>query len=462
MAAVTQAPATRYLENAMKLVPQTRAPLRHLFPALTSTFTDVRPGTGWLVAFTNYEFPVHGQGTISFTFKTAQPFRIVLGSQKNVEGTLLVLEVGLEKTALRRDNGNDPSGVIAQTTAKKALLEPDAAISYWVSLDYLNARVRFGKGEMLPQLVAFEAPLPVTPTPPAALPVGATAKARREAHKQAATEAAGDYKNLRYIGLATQAGTLLPVALSHLLWPAPVVLAPPPVLVSSERITLDMIARNEATVVASLPDACKVLYGNVAGPAIALDTPEFPDFSTAINHSIVTPGCICYEKLKQKANEFGKSEPDETYLRITIGPNQGDSPGSPYVLEIWPGNHYSPIHDHGEACAVIKVLHGDIWVELYPELSPAITQYFTEAVFHKGEVTYLTPEYYQVHKLVNRNPPGNMTATIQCYRYPDNDTVHWEYFDYIDGDETKRFTPNSDWEFLEFRALIRAEWAKVN
>ncbi|PMS16653.1 hypothetical protein C0Z18_22710 [Trinickia dabaoshanensis] len=446
----------------MKLVPRTRAPLQQLFPTRVSEPIGSSSGSQWPVAFTNYEFPVLGQGTISFTFKTDQPFRIVLASQKDVDGTLLVLEVGLQKTALRRDNGTGQAGVIAETTAPKALIDPGVAISYWLSLDYLNARVRFGKGEMLPQLVVFEAPLPLSPAPAPTLPAGATAKARREAHKKAAIEAAGDYKNLRYIGLAAHTETSLPVALAHLLWPLPVVLAPPPVLVPSDRITLDMIARNQAAAIASLPNACQVLYGNVAGPAVELDTPEFPDFSAAINYSIVTPGCICYEKLKEKAGEFGKSEPDETYLRITIGPNKGDSPGSPYVLEIWPGNHYSPIHDHGEACAVIKVLHGDIWVELYPELSPSVTDYFTEAVFHQGEVTYLTPEYYQVHKLVNRNPPGNMTATIQCYRYPDNDTIHWEYFDYIDGDQIKQFTPNSDWEYLEFRALIRAEWAKVN
>lgn len=446
----------------MKLVPRTRAPLQQLFPTRMPEAVSASADSAWPVAFTNYEFPVRGQGTISFTFKTDKPFRIVLGSQKNLDGALLVLEVGLQKTALRRDNGTAQEGVIAETTAKKALLDPGISISYWLSLDYLNARVRFGKGEMLPQLIVFEAPLPIAPASAPALPVGATAKARREAFKQAAIEAAGDYKNLRYIGLATQAGTPLPVALGHLLWPLPVVLAPPPVLVPSDRITLDMIARNHATVAASLPPACQVLYGNVAGPAVELDTPDFPDFSAAINYSIVTPGCICYEKLKEKAGEFGKSEPDETYLRITIGPNKGDSPGSPYVLEIWPGNHYSPIHDHGEACAVIKVLHGDIWVELYPELNPSVTDYFTEAVFHQGEVTYLTPEYYQVHKLVNRNPPGNMTATIQCYRYPDNDTIHWEYFDYIDGETIKQFTPNSDWEYIEFRALIREEWAKVN
>lgn len=448
----------------MTQIPQTRAPLRRLFPADESVYrpADIPADSSWPVAFTNYEFPVGGQGTISFTFKTDQPFRIVLGSEKTLDGTLLVLEVGLEKTTLRRDNGTDAAAVIAETSATKALIDSGTAISYWMSLDYLNARVRFGKGEMLPQLVVFEAPLPITPPSPPALPIGTTAKARREARERAASQAAGDYKNLRYIGLASRASTPRPVALAHLLWPLPVVLAPPPVLVSSERITLETIARNEATVIANLPDACQVLYGNVAGPEIELDTPDFPDFSAAIDYSIITPGCICYEKLKEKATEFGKNDPDETYLRITIGPNRGDSPGSPYVLEIWPGKHYSPIHDHGEACAVIKVLHGDIWVELYPELSPKITDYFTEAVFHKGDVTYLTPEYYQVHKLVNRNPPGNMTATIQCYRYPDDDTVHWEYFDYLDGDTIKHFTPNSDWEYIEFRALIRAEWAKVN
>lgn len=456
----------------MALIPQTRAPLKPLFSTESSPIaaqaaqaapSDGAPAPGWPVTFTDYAFPVRGQGTISFTFNTEHPFRIVLGSQKNLDGALLVLEVGLTRTVLRSNNGIGQTGVIADTTDKKALLDPGSTISYWLSIDYLNARVRFGKGEMLPQLVVFEAPLPVVPpldTP--ALPGNASAKAKREAKARTARAAAGVYQDLRYIGLAAPADEPLPKALAHLLWPLPVVLAPPPTLVSSERITLDMIARNEATVIESLPDACQVLYGNVAGPAIELDMPDFPDFAKAINYSIVTPGCICYEKLKEKASEFGSYDPEETYLRITIGPNQGDSPGSPYVLEIWPGQHYSPIHDHGEACAVIKVLHGDIWVELYPELNPSVTDYFTEAVFHQGDVTYLTPEYYQVHKLVNRNPPGNMTATIQCYRYPDDDTVHWEYFDYIDGDQIKRFTPNSDWEYLAFRALIREEWAKVN
>ncbi|KAF9915971.1 hypothetical protein FBU30_001610 [Linnemannia zychae] len=417
------------------LAPDTRRTEQQVFP---TDVPSLLPGTIWPVRFTTYEFYVKGQGTISFTIKTDKPFRIVLGSEKSLDGKLLVLEVGLEKTVLRRDNGMEQASVIAETTDPKALLNPGTEISYWLSLNYLDARVRFGKGEMLPKLVVFEVMPPSDPT--------------------IRSEVSANYKKLRYIGLANKQGEP-PVPSEHRLWSLPVVLAPPPVLVPSDRITLEMIARNEATVVACLPDACQILYENVAGPDIKLDTPDFRDFSAAINYSIVTPGCICFEKLKEKAEEFGKYDLKGTYLRITMGPNQGDSPGSPYVLEIWPGQHYSPIHDHGKACAVIKVLHGDIWVQLYSQLNPKITDPFTEEVFHQGDVTYLTPDYYQVHKLINRNPSGNMTATIQCYRYPDDSTVHWEYFDYLDGEKVKNFTPDSDWEYLQFRDLIRKEWA---
>ncbi len=42
-------------------------------------------------------------------------------------------------------------------------------------------------------------------------------------------------------------------------------------------------------------------------------------------YSINTEGALLHSKLKTKA-----------YLRITMGPGRGESPGIPYVLEIWP------------------------------------------------------------------------------------------------------------------------------
>ncbi|MEA2665935.1 MAG: hypothetical protein QOI11_2879 [Candidatus Eremiobacteraeota bacterium] len=425
----------------MGLAFRTRKPLPSLFAA-APLGAPALDGTSGGEVYTEYVFPVAGQGTISFTIAADGPFRIVLNDEKVPAGPdhpVIVLDMGVTATTFRNRNDDSPASVIAMTSDPRALLMPGVAIPYWFSLDTNNRRLRFGKGEMLPQLTLLEANLPPKPDP--------------------TTNCADPYAyiaNLRYVALA---GTPLPQPSAHFLWPVPVTVGLPGLVVPSDAITLEDIATNRCTVSASLDQAAQVLYGTVAGRGIQLDTPDFPDFSAAIDYSIMTPGCWCYKTLEAKADEFGKPNPDETYLRITIGPNQGDSPGSPYVLEIWPGGHYSPIHDHGDAAAIIKVLHGTIWVELYPELSPAVLDYYAEAVFEQGEVTFLSPQFYQIHKLINKNPAGYMTATIQCYRYPATDTAHYEYFDYIAEDDTiQHFTPNSDCEFLAFKEIVRQEW----
>jgi hypothetical protein len=426
----------------MALAFRTRKPLQSLFAAPLAVAESGNAGAAGAEVYTEYVFPVAGQGTVSFTIAADGPFRIVFSDEKSPIGPdhpAIVLDMGIGATAFRNRNDDSPESVIATTSDPRALLAPGVSIPYWFSLDTINRTLRYGKGEMLPQLTLLEAKLP--PAPPAGSnqldPYAYIAK-------------------LRYVGLA---GTPLPQPSAHFLWPVPVTVGLPGLVVPSDAITLEDIATNRCTVSSSLDEAAQVLYGTVAGRGIQLDTPDFPDFSAAIDYSIMTPGCWCYKTLEAKADEFGSPNPDETYLRITIGPNQGDSPGSPYVLEIWPGGHYSPIHDHGDASAIIKVLHGTIWVELYPELSPAVLDYYAEAVFERDEVTFLSPQFYQIHKLINKNPAGHMTATIQCYRYPATDTAHYEYFDYISEDDTiQQFTPNSDSEFLAFKEIVRKEW----
>lgn len=425
----------------MALALHTRKPLQSLFAAPLAA--GALGGAGTREVYTEYVFPVAGQGTVSFTIAADGPFRIVFNDEKSPaepNHPAIVLDLGISATTFRNRNDDSPESVIASTTDPRALLAPGLSIPYWFSLDTNNRKLRFGKGEMLPQLCLFEVTLPPAPPP------GSNA-----------FDPYAYIAKLRYIGLG---GTPLPQPSAHFLWPVPITVGLPGLVVPSDAITLDDIAANRCTVSANLDEAAQVLYGTVAGRAIQLDTPDFPDFSAAIDYSIMTPGCWCYETLASKATEFGgKPNPAETYLRITIGPNQGDSPGSPYVLEIWPGGHYSPIHDHGDAAAIIKVLHGTIWVELYPELSPAVLDYYAEAVFEAGEVTFLSPQFYQIHKLINKNPAGHMTATIQCYRYPATDTAHYEYFDYIGEDDTiQHFTPNSDCEFLAFKEIVRKEW----
>jgi hypothetical protein len=210
---------------------------------------------------------------------------------------------------------------------------------------------------------------------------------------------------------------------------------------------------------ANLSTMGQKLYRCISGRRFVLDDREFPDFSKAIEYSIATPGCWCNTTLKKKATEFNKDKPNfaETYLRITLGQNNGESPGIPYVMEIWPAGHYSPVHNHGGADAVIRVLHGSIHVSLFPYLA-ASEPPFAVTRFKEGDVTWISPTLNQIHQL--KNVDKKTCVTIQCYMYETEDTAHYDYFDYVDdGGKIDPYEPDSDMDFLAFKALMRQEWA---
>lgn len=398
--------------------------------------------------FLDRPMPVVGQGVVSFSLTTRASFRILLTARDgDTSGDVIALEVDEKGARFLRRDSDDPDFVLANTDKPGAGLDVDAEMSYWLSLDSQNRRLRYGKGYAQAQLTLLQWDYPPGPDPeeidPRKLPYAWTGDLQ--------------FVALRYDPAATQPGT------QYELSPTPVVRDLPAVIVSDQAVSLEDLARGNVTVVANLSEGCRVLYANVAGADIQLDTPDFPDFSDAINHSILTPGCVCYELLKKKEAEFGKPNPRGTYLRITLGDNLGSSPGIPYVLEIWPGQNYSPIHNHAGADAVIKVLHGRIQSRWFAALSAEYVDYYEKAELHAGQVTWLSPGYYQTHQLFNPMPVGHMCATLQCYRYPATDRVHDEYFHYLSEVapgiyEIKKFYPNSDMGFLDFKAAVRAEW----
>ena len=122
-------------------------------------------------------------------------------------------------------------------------------------------------------------------------------------------------------------------------------------------MTLFDIDQNKYMLSASLPGAAKELYENIKN--IELDFPNDPicPLSDAIRYSLDTPGKHLYKILEKKRKEGDFSGSDEVYIRVTCGPEQATGPGIPYVLEIWPKQCKSPIHNHGGACAVIKVIN---------------------------------------------------------------------------------------------------------
>jgi predicted metal-dependent enzyme (double-stranded beta helix superfamily) len=232
---------------------------------------------------------------------------------------------------------------------------------------------------------------------------------------------------------------------------------------STEELTMDVIAEGSVLPVASLSPTAQQLYYTIAGKNFILNTSDFPEFTQAIEHSIATQGCWCYERLKQKATEFDKDKPNpsETYLRITLGENNGESPGIPYVMEIWPVGHFSPIHNHGGASAVIRVLNGSIQVSLFPFLSEDVVEPFGKVVFRKGDVTWISPTLNQVHQLKNLETNKDTCITIQCYMYEQDDKRHYDDFDYREeGKPIQQFEPDSDMDFVEFKKTMKKEWAQ--
>jgi len=232
-----------------------------------------------------------------------------------------------------------------------------------------------------------------------------------------------------------------------------------PLLVkSTNELTMDDIAKNDYLPESNLSLMSQKLYNCVSGKKFILE----PDFIEAIEYNIRTPGCWCYNKLLEKSTEFDPKKPNllETYLRITLGQNNGESPGIPYVMEIWPPNHYSPIHNHGGANAIIRVLNGTINVNLYSFLceDEEGIEPFNNVDFIKDNITWISPTLNQVHQLRNIDQE-NTCITVQCYMYDTEDKDHYDYFDYI-GDKGKKykFEPDSDMDFVKFKELMFEQW----
>ena len=227
-----------------------------------------------------------------------------------------------------------------------------------------------------------------------------------------------------------------------------------PIVKDSKTLTLDDLDSDKFTFSSSLPDVCQELYNNVV--SCTLDSPNDPyPLSDAIEYSINTEGMTLNTTLKNK-HEF--DNPDQIYLRVTLGPNRGKSAGIPYVLEIWPKACGSPIHNHGNCYAVINVIHGAIDIEVYnKQASDTDAKHIMKFTAHKGQQTWISPNWFQTHKLWNSTP--TYTATIQCYQYSKADTTNWPYFDYVSDDNTiDEFLPNSDFKFHEMKKIVMQEY----
>lgn len=377
------------------------------------------------------ELPVKGQGTLAFAVADNKaPFVLTFGSAM-AGAPVLRWEVDAGGARLSEYRGEQWQQ--RAVFGPEAGLDPEPACSYWFSVDGSNRALIYGKGEMRLGTAVGKWDFPPKP--------------------EKGDDPYGWVRQVSFVALEAE------LAEDAEMWRDPVVVDPPMYVVGHDQIGMDDIGAGIVTVPANLSQRCQQLYDAVAGAMFQLDTPDFRHFADAIAASIDNPAGWCAWKLRQKAQagEFGP-DPTATYLRITLGRSQGESPGIPYVMEIWPSGHHSPIHDHAGADAVIRVLHGQIKVSLYPMLSQHHETPFAVKRFDKGDVTWISARLNQIHKLENDHP--DPCITIQCYMYDLTNEVHWPYFDFIGGEGIGLYDPDSDADFDWFKARMREEWLK--
>lgn len=358
---------------------------------------------------------VHGQGVL--IFNSAAPSATLTIYEAGNTNTLQIEFTDTAITAFQMPEGRR----LIDTTNNKGI-QPDTP--YWFSLDAQNTQIFAGVGEARMENALY----------------------RYKLNDKAALE------RFTHILLSP---TLTPIRLLRdpITGQAPLIIRP------TDDLTMDDIASGQIVAKSHLSPVAQKLFNSVSGVRFTLNDPTFPEFSQAIEYSIANPNGWCNKRLAEKSREFDKDHPNllETYLRITIGQNNGESPGIPYVMEIWPPQHYSPIHNHGGANAIIRVLHGNINVALYSHLANDV-QPFAITNFAENDITWLSPTLNQVHKLTNI---GTETCiTIQCYLYDNEDNDHYDYFDYLDGEgRVQQYEPDSDMDFAIFKALMKQEWA---
>ena len=436
---------------------------------------------------------LHGQGVLIFNILRKSSFEIVIRSEKSKNNTEWIsLEIQEKKARFKL--GGRVVQVLAEKYEEGVGFNPVEVTSYWFSFNRDTLVLKYGKGYFMEEttLLSFDFL--------AGLTIEEQVKKRDKmeylfgAHIKKLAELYDvlpcniltniyalqmiEGKSMQsYIETSTAEQDVLPNLSSNALQllksrqgehyiniardiisvenkvdhcPYPLVVNWPFAVLDSSNLSLFKLDKNDYIFSASLPAECLELYSNVLATNVDLDwTPNHRKykFSDALRYNLETEGKMLYNKLKEK---------NLKYLRITLGSSHGNSPGIPYVLELWSKNNGSPVHSHGNSFGVIKVLFGGIRIEVYnKDMKTKIKEFNVQ----KGDITWMSPYWYQTHRLFNDT--NDFCATIQCYKYGREDKVRWPSFSYVkEGDCIAEFLPNSDFTFTEVNRIVLDEYTE--
>ena len=464
------------------------------------------------------EFPLEGQGTLLFTLNRSTPFDIYISPQKPANPNLTPGYLGLQicqdgalfvlsKPSKHFDFSDEK--ILDSTSNFEDGYVPDCITTYWLSIDHSNLVIKYGKGYVMEKttLLTYRfipedasedkkeeirkemsfifgptvkkvvmlydiVPQPLLVQLYSDLASGKCA-AKLTPELKKALYKIGTKDKLKIVEALIPRGEaltseeenkwqgILEVEKKVDFYNFPLVSDFSPFVLDSSKVTLfSLDEKNKYTFSASLPADCVELYSNVKNTDLNYSPePEKYKLSDAIRYSLNTPGCLLYDKIKEKQEDDGGFAKDQVYLRVTLGLQHGQSPGVPYVLEIWPKGCGSPIHNHGNTYAVIKVLHGKLKIRIYNKDLKS-EQELKHFDVQKNDVTWISPNWYQTHKLWNCECFDDYCATIQCYQYGATNKTSWPYFDYLSTtDQIDEFLPDSDFGFEEMRAIVMQQYS---
>lgn len=440
-------------------------------------------------------YPPHGQGIFTFNILRKTPFKIIVHSD-SITSSSAWISLEIEQNKAQFKLWHKDVQLLAEVCKEGIGLEPERQTSYWFSLNRDSLVLKYGKGYFMEEttLLSYDFLKGLTfeeqikkrcdlknlfgPQIPKTMELHDVLVKEDLANLYALHEYNGkclptSYNQEKY---GENSKALVPFNQLHLLksargekcvelarkiidttnkvafYPHPLIVNWPFAVKKSSEASLFELDENNHIFTGSLPPECQELYTNISSTKIELDwmpSDQKYHLSDAIRFSLETEGKVLNEKLKCKKMK---------YIRVTIGPSRASSPGIPYVLELWPKNNGSPVHCHGNSYGVIKVLHGGIRVEIYNDDMKTMIKSFN---VKKGDITWMSPHWYQSHRLFNDT--ADFCATIQCYRYGIADTKMWPYFDYVNDDGSPgEFLPNSDFTFSELHRTVLDEYSRHN
>ncbi|CAF3590853.1 unnamed protein product [Rotaria socialis] len=396
---------------------------------------------------TTTALPIKGQGTIEVWQHKSVPFELRISNKLDpndnaANSYAIVLTVNVDKAQLGLVNAQCGHTLRAldNTQESHEVLQADDSSwhCYWLTFYGEYRMIQYGIGEIRPRFKILE----VHPHECDKISINNISYLHMKVSNDLNNKPTEYFKDNFRIFIGTE----------------PVIFDPPLLVISPIEFSPTHPANIKGVLAPLLRNPCRNLYVEVID--FSLNAESFPNFIETVEQSIRNPAGWCYKKLKEKQNHFGKSRVEASYLCIALDQLENDKPICPCLIKIWPPGHHSPVHNHGDAYGIIRVLHGKILIKFFPFLSVNLRQdSLMEQLFVENQVTWMIPKLNQTYQMKNLDMDVSCCITIHCYQHKTDDAIFCERFDFItnDGHRIEHYDCLPDTNYLTFKNMMLME-----